>query len=191
MFLQLVIKPHSEDGLLLYSGKNDVKDFISLHLNFGKKAFLQLQSLTFTSLLNSIQVTLSFNMILDQESPLSGKMLILAFCALLTDSIFRSKLPISVNQWHSIKISRTARLAVMRVDDQPEVMSISPNGFWHLSLPYSLYLGIHFELSLAVYKQQLMYIFPSPRWRVQSQLSPSEFKGPRLFRWMHSKSRAN
>lgn len=33
---QLVIMPQSEDGLILYSGKNDMKDFISLHLNFGE-----------------------------------------------------------------------------------------------------------------------------------------------------------
>lgn len=27
------------------------------------------------------------------------------------------------------------------MDDRPESMTVSPNGFWHLSLPHSLYLG--------------------------------------------------
>lgn len=53
----------------------------------------------------------------------------------------RSKFPLSLDEWHTIKISRTARLAVMKVDAQPEVMTVSPNGFWHLSLPFCLYLG--------------------------------------------------
>lgn len=53
----------------------------------------------------------------------------------------KSKFSLSIDQWHTIKISRTARLAVMKIDRQPEVMAVSPNGFWHLSLPYSLYLG--------------------------------------------------
>lgn len=64
-------------------------------------------------------------------------------------SFCRSKLPLALNQWHTIKISRTARLAVMKVDAQPEVMTVSPNGFWHLSLPYSLYLGKYCHESLA------------------------------------------
>lgn len=69
-----------------------------------------------------------------------------------------------MGQWHTVKISRTARLAVMKVllrqvssqsngktvlltssylqiDQLAEVMTISPNGFWHLSLPHSLFLG--------------------------------------------------
>lgn len=28
-----------------------------------------------------------------------------------------------------------------QIDQLPEVMTVSPNGFWHLSLPHSLYLG--------------------------------------------------
>ncbi|XP_059609965.1 pikachurin [Phlebotomus argentipes] len=53
----------------------------------------------------------------------------------------RSEFPLSMGQWHTVKISRTARLAVMKVDQLAEVMTISPNGFWHLSLPHSLFLG--------------------------------------------------
>lgn len=63
----------------------------------------------------------------------------------------RSKYPLSLDEWHAIKISRTARLAVMKVDAQPEVMTVSPNGFWHLSLPFSLYLGEHFPRRVFLY----------------------------------------
>ncbi|XP_062543336.1 basement membrane proteoglycan [Armigeres subalbatus] len=53
----------------------------------------------------------------------------------------RSEFPLTMGQWHTIKISRTSRLAVLKIDQLPEVMTVSPNGFWHLSLPHSLYLG--------------------------------------------------
>ncbi|XP_058834768.1 pikachurin isoform X2 [Topomyia yanbarensis] len=53
----------------------------------------------------------------------------------------RSEFPLSMGQWHIIKVSRTSRLAVLKIDQLPEVMTVSPNGFWHLSLPHSLYLG--------------------------------------------------
>uniref|UniRef100_A0AAG5D5E4 Pikachurin n=1 Tax=Anopheles atroparvus TaxID=41427 RepID=A0AAG5D5E4_ANOAO len=53
----------------------------------------------------------------------------------------RSEFPLNMGQWHTIKVSRTSRLAVLKIDQLPEVMTVSPNGFWHLSLPHSLYLG--------------------------------------------------
>ncbi|XP_050098392.1 uncharacterized protein LOC126579122 isoform X2 [Anopheles aquasalis] len=53
----------------------------------------------------------------------------------------RSEIPLTMGQWHTIKVSRTSRLAVLKIDQLPEVMTVSPNGFWHLSLPHSLYLG--------------------------------------------------
>ena len=36
LMFQLVIKPHSDDGLVLFSGKNDMGDFIAVQLNLGK-----------------------------------------------------------------------------------------------------------------------------------------------------------
>ncbi|CAO1339330.1 unnamed protein product [Diamesa serratosioi] len=53
----------------------------------------------------------------------------------------RSEFPITLGEWVTIKVSRTARLAVMKVDMYPEVMIVSPNGFWHLSLPHSFFVG--------------------------------------------------
>ncbi|CRL00020.1 CLUMA_CG013308, isoform A [Clunio marinus] len=101
--VKVVLKPHIEDGLILFSGKSDFGDFIALYLNFGFVEFMY-----------------------DLGSGLTS---------------VKSKFPITINEWHTIKISRTARLAVMKVDTQPEVMTISPNGFWHLSLATSIFLG--------------------------------------------------
>ncbi|XP_037954397.1 uncharacterized protein LOC119684428 [Teleopsis dalmanni] len=56
-------------------------------------------------------------------------------------AVVRSEYQISTGQWHTIKISRTARLAVLKVDQTPEVMTISSNGFWHLSLSENLFVG--------------------------------------------------
>ncbi|KAI8127505.1 Pikachurin, partial [Lucilia cuprina] len=56
-------------------------------------------------------------------------------------AVVRSQYPLSIGQWHTIKVSRTARLAVLKIDQMPEVMTISSNGFWHLSLPENLFVG--------------------------------------------------
>uniref|UniRef100_A0A0A1XN49 Pikachurin n=1 Tax=Zeugodacus cucurbitae TaxID=28588 RepID=A0A0A1XN49_ZEUCU len=56
-------------------------------------------------------------------------------------AIVRSEYPLAIGQWHTVKVSRTARLAVLKVDTYPEVMTISSNGFWHLSLPENIFLG--------------------------------------------------
>ncbi|TMW54579.1 hypothetical protein DOY81_000373 [Sarcophaga bullata] len=56
-------------------------------------------------------------------------------------AVVRSQYPLIIGQWHTIKVSRTARLAVLKIDQLPEVMTISSNGFWHLSLPENLFVG--------------------------------------------------
>nr|XP_036233101.1 uncharacterized protein LOC106619610 [Bactrocera oleae]XP_036233105.1 uncharacterized protein LOC106619610 [Bactrocera oleae]XP_036233111.1 uncharacterized protein LOC106619610 [Bactrocera oleae]XP_036233118.1 uncharacterized protein LOC106619610 [Bactrocera oleae] len=56
-------------------------------------------------------------------------------------AVVRSEYPLSIGQWHTLKVSRTARLAVLKIDTYPEVMTISSNGFWHLSLPENIFLG--------------------------------------------------
>ncbi|EDX15577.1 GD15430, partial [Drosophila simulans] len=55
--------------------------------------------------------------------------------------LVRSEHSLSLGQWHTIKISRTARLAVLKVDKHQEVLTISSNGFWHLSLDQNLFVG--------------------------------------------------
>ncbi|KAH8258019.1 hypothetical protein KR038_004423 [Drosophila bunnanda] len=56
-------------------------------------------------------------------------------------ALVRSERSLSLGQWHTIRISRTARLAVLKVDQYQEVMTISSNGFWHLSLDQNLFVG--------------------------------------------------
>ncbi|XP_026842464.1 pikachurin [Drosophila persimilis] len=56
-------------------------------------------------------------------------------------AVVRSEYSLSMGQWHTIKISRTARLAVLKIDQHQEVMTISSNGFWHLSLEQNLFVG--------------------------------------------------
>uniref|UniRef100_A0A1A9Z5K8 Pikachurin-like n=1 Tax=Glossina pallidipes TaxID=7398 RepID=A0A1A9Z5K8_GLOPL len=56
-------------------------------------------------------------------------------------AVVRSEYALAIGQWHTIQISRTARLAVLKIDQLPEVMTVSSNGFWHLSLPENLFVG--------------------------------------------------
>uniref|UniRef100_A0A2S2NPU2 Pikachurin n=1 Tax=Schizaphis graminum TaxID=13262 RepID=A0A2S2NPU2_SCHGA len=53
----------------------------------------------------------------------------------------RSPWSVSLGEWHRLWISRTGKLAVMRVDNQPEVQILSPGAFTQLSLPLSMYIG--------------------------------------------------
>lgn len=46
-----------------------------------------------------------------------------------------------MGDWHTLRISRTGRLAVLEVDKQPTVQTIAPGAFTQLSLPLNLYLG--------------------------------------------------
>ncbi|KAL9919693.1 EGF like, fibronectin type III and laminin G domains protein pikachurin isoform 2-T5 [Glossina fuscipes fuscipes] len=56
-------------------------------------------------------------------------------------AVVRSEYALAIGQWHTIQISRTARLAVLKIDQLPEIMTVSSNGFWHLSLPENLFVG--------------------------------------------------
>ncbi|XP_068140067.1 pikachurin [Drosophila tropicalis] len=56
-------------------------------------------------------------------------------------ALVRSKHTLTIGLWHVIHISRTARLAVLKIDQHQEVMTISSNGFWHLSLEQNLFVG--------------------------------------------------
>ncbi|CAH2010765.1 unnamed protein product [Acanthoscelides obtectus] len=52
-----------------------------------------------------------------------------------------SRRRVQMGEWHQIKVSRTGRLAVLIVDDQPMVEALSPGAFTQLSLPLNMYLG--------------------------------------------------
>ncbi|XP_034245110.1 pikachurin [Thrips palmi] len=53
----------------------------------------------------------------------------------------RSWRPLSLGEWHDVRVSRTGRLAVLQVDEHPPAQVVSPGAFLQLSLPLSLYLG--------------------------------------------------
>ncbi|XP_050441016.1 pikachurin isoform X2 [Adelges cooleyi] len=56
-------------------------------------------------------------------------------------AFLRSTKPITLDEWHRVWISRTGRLAVMHMDNQPQVQAMSPGAFTQLSLPLSMYIG--------------------------------------------------
>lgn len=52
-----------------------------------------------------------------------------------------SEHPVSMGEWHVVKVSRTGRLAILAVDNQTPTEVLSPGAFTQLSLPQNLYLG--------------------------------------------------
>ncbi|XP_023215950.1 pikachurin-like isoform X1 [Centruroides sculpturatus] len=56
-------------------------------------------------------------------------------------AIIRSSEPISMNEWHTVFISRTGRDGILEVDKQAHVEGMSPGAFTQLSLPLNLYVG--------------------------------------------------
>lgn len=54
---------------------------------------------------------------------------------------FRSESPLSLGEWHELRISRTGRLAVLQVDRRPSSQILAPGAFTQLSLPLNLYIG--------------------------------------------------
>lgn len=53
----------------------------------------------------------------------------------------RSGGPLTLGQWHELRLSRTGRLAVMQVDDLPATQAMAPGAFTQLTLPQNLYIG--------------------------------------------------
>ncbi|KAF0312615.1 Pikachurin [Amphibalanus amphitrite] len=53
----------------------------------------------------------------------------------------RTTLPVALHQWHQVRVTRTGREAVLRVDSQPTVIGRSSGAFTQLSLPQNLFLG--------------------------------------------------
>lgn len=56
-------------------------------------------------------------------------------------AVVKSTERVAMGEWHTIKISRTGRLAILTVDNQLPVEVLSPGAFTQLSLPQNLYLG--------------------------------------------------
>lgn len=46
-----------------------------------------------------------------------------------------------MDEWHTLKVSRTGRLAVLQVDTQPSTRVMTPGAFTQLSLTLNLFVG--------------------------------------------------
>ncbi|KAJ9575876.1 hypothetical protein L9F63_007255, partial [Diploptera punctata] len=53
----------------------------------------------------------------------------------------RSSGPVTLGEWHELRLSRTGRLAILQVDDMPSTHAMAPGAFTQLSLPQNLYIG--------------------------------------------------
>ncbi|KAL0278979.1 UNVERIFIED_CONTAM: hypothetical protein PYX00_000637 [Menopon gallinae] len=53
----------------------------------------------------------------------------------------RLEKPVSMGEWHELRLSRTGRLAILQVDNQSPVHALAPGAFTQLSLPQNLYIG--------------------------------------------------
>ena len=49
----------------------------------------------------------------------------------------------SLNDWHTIRISRSGRSGLLRVDDQPEVRGVASGSYTQLTLALDLFIGGH------------------------------------------------
>ncbi|XP_026467797.1 pikachurin-like [Ctenocephalides felis] len=106
--LQLTIKPHTGDGILLYNsqpskGNDGLGDFIALYLSSGYVGF--------------------------------------AFDLGTGTAVVRSEQPITLNEWHMVRLSRSGRLASLRVDDMRPTDVLTPGSSAHLSLTQNLHIG--------------------------------------------------
>ncbi len=55
--------------------------------------------------------------------------------------LYRSQYPIASNEWHRVRVSRTARLAFLTVDDQDTQTQMSQGAFDELTANQNMYLG--------------------------------------------------
>ena len=92
-----MLKPQGDEGLIMYSGHHEIGDFISLSLNMGY--------VDFTFDLGSGPATVRLYLATKFQ---------LIFLTLFLH--FRSEFQLSMNQWHTIRVSRTSRLAVLKVN---------------------------------------------------------------------------
>ncbi|KAH3696364.1 hypothetical protein DPMN_083828, partial [Dreissena polymorpha] len=58
-------------------------------------------------------------------------------------AIIRSRQPIKLNHWHTVKISRTGMEGVMEVDDDERVIGLSQGAFTQLTVTQNMFIGGH------------------------------------------------
>ncbi|XP_044129376.1 pikachurin [Bufo gargarizans] len=56
-------------------------------------------------------------------------------------AMIRSEKPVSLGQWHELRVSRTARNGLLQVDDQKQVEGMSEGGFTQIKCNSDIYIG--------------------------------------------------
>ena len=69
-------------------------------------------------------------------------MLHLKICNPIT-KFFRSSEPLTLNQWHWIKLSRTGLEGILEIDDKVVAVGQSQGAFTQLTLTQNLFIGGH------------------------------------------------
>uniref|UniRef100_A0A8D2JH63 Pikachurin n=1 Tax=Varanus komodoensis TaxID=61221 RepID=A0A8D2JH63_VARKO len=103
MEFEIIFRPDSEDGVLLYSYDTGSKDFLSIRM------------------VNSY-VEFRFD------------------CGSGT-AVIRSEEPISLNQWHELKVSRTAKNGILQVDQQRPVEGMAEGAFTQIKCNPDMFIG--------------------------------------------------
>ena len=57
--------------------------------------------------------------------------------------LFRTRHPISLNEWHDVRLSRTGRDGTIQVDKEAAIHGMSKGGFTQLTLTLDLFIGGH------------------------------------------------
>ena len=62
------------------------------------------------------------------------------------DTLFyRSLRPLTMNEWHWLRVSRTGLQGVMEIDDQPVMEGLAQGAFTQLTLTQDLFIGGHYN----------------------------------------------
>ena len=62
---------------------------------------------------------------------------------MLIFNLFRSRQPVSLNEWHVVRISRTGRDGYLQLDNQAAVEGMSKGAYTQLTLTLDLFVGGH------------------------------------------------
>lgn len=103
MDFEVIFRPESLDGVLLYSHDNSSKDFVSINMAGGHVEF-------------------RFN------------------CGSGT-AVLRSEAPVTLNEWHELHVTRTARRGTLEVDKQRTVKKLAGGSFTQIKCSGDIFIG--------------------------------------------------
>ena len=61
----------------------------------------------------------------------------------MTCAYFRSRQPLSLHEWHVVRVSRTGRDGYMQIDNQAAVEGLAKGAYTQLTLTLDLFIGGH------------------------------------------------